>query len=346
MPTEFILELQKMQEPVWRVIEKYLPLKDPLGHYRMIRDYPERKGKYLRPSLVIWSCQAHGGSIEQALLTAAAMQVSEDWLLIHDDFEDHSLERRSTKEEYRPTLCVKHGDELAVNAGDALHIIMWKILGDTVRQIGPEGGWKIYDKMNEILLTTTEGQFLELDWIRNSRLSVSEEEYYEMVHRKAGCYTLIGPLQFGALAAGIDSEAEHRLIEEWAKPLGRAFQIQDDVMNLIEESEIQGKEKAGDILEGKRSLPLIRLVQEAQEKEMEEIVRIYSKKREEKTDEEKNFILDLMQKKGCIEYARQEGRKYAGEARVLFEQNTRNLPATGAKEHLSRMIDFIVERNR
>jgi len=135
--------LFEKRDEVWPVIKKYLdslvdfpdfcqiPAKYSSMaelHQKMVADYPERKGKYLRPSLVLLTALAMGFPEEKALLTAAAMQTSEDWILNHDDIEDDSLQRRG-----KPALHKIYSKELAINAGDGLHILMWKMLLDNLK---------------------------------------------------------------------------------------------------------------------------------------------------------------------------------------------------------------------
>ena len=340
-----VKELERLKPLVWEKIQEYLPCKEPKEHYAMIREYPMRQGKYFRPALVLLSAEMFGGDIEKALLTAAAMQTSEDWCLIHDDFEDASEERRSTQNEYKPALHRIFGNELAVNAGDALHVIMWKMLGDNVRLLGNKTGWKVYDKFVDILMKTTEGQYLELSWIRNNRVSLTEKEYYRMIYAKAGYYTVTGPLQLGALVAGAP-DSEVRKIAEWGVPFGCAFQIWDDVMNLTVESKVQGKEMAGDILEGKRTLALIDLLEKCTLTEKAYITAIYSKSRELKTEQDKNSVLNLMRKYGSIKYCKEKAREYSRTAKKIFDKNSSHLLNSRAKRIVREGIDYVVKRQR
>jgi len=340
-----LAEITKLKPAIWKKIQEYLPNKEPKEHYAMVREYPLRQGKYLRPGLVLLSAKMFGINHQKVFLTAAAMQVSEEWILIHDDFEDHSLERRSTKTEYCPALHIMHGDELAINAGDTLHVIMWKMLGDNVRLLGDKIGFKIYEKMNSTILSTLEGQFLELNWIRKNTIEISEQEYLKMIDIKAGAYTIIAPLQLGAIVAG-QSDKELEKIKEWGIPFGRAFQIWDDVMNLTVKSEKQGKETAGDILEGKRTLILIHLLGKCSLVEKKKIIKIYAKKRQQKTEIEKNYVLNLMKEYGSIEYAKKIALDCAEKSKAIFDQNTAYLPNTKAKKIIRATIDFVVNRDR
>lgn len=344
MEDNFILELERLKKPVWRVLQRYLPNAEPSQHYQMVRDYPSRQGKYLRPGLLLLSTEMLGGSQENALLLAAAIQASEEWLLIHDDVEDHSLYRRSTPAQPRPTLHVLHGEELAVNAGDALHIIMWRIVGDAVEKMKSEVGWKIFQKFNDILLTTTEGQFLDLSWVRNKVIKVSPKDYLKMVSKKCGYYTIVGPLQLGAMAAGHSSSKILNSMAKWGIPLGYAFQIRDDLNNLTQDSEVMGKEQGGDILEGKRTLLLIYLLEKCTKEESEYVRAIYRKERPEKTNSEKDYVLQLMARYGSFEHATKAIKSYCRVADREFRNFGRTLPKSKARETLRSAIDFIGSR--
>ena len=91
--------------------------------YRLIRDYPERGGKGLRGLLVLLSTGAHGADWRRGLEVAAALELFQNWVLIHDDIEDDSEERRGA-----PALHKQVGMPVALNVGDALHVYMWQKL--------------------------------------------------------------------------------------------------------------------------------------------------------------------------------------------------------------------------
>lgn len=339
MEIDFIEKINKLKPPVWEIIKNYLPNKFPAKHYKMVRDYPLRQGKYLRAGLILLACKMYGGEEKNARLTAAAMQLSEDWLLIHDDFEDQSEMRR-----HKPTLNRLFGNELAVNAGDALHIIMWKALGDNIKNLDPATGWKIYKKMYDILLTTVEGQFMELDWIKQKRITIAEKEYYQMIYRKAGYYTITGPLQLGAIIAGVD-DLELKKIEKWGVRFGCAFQIWDDVMNITVNTRYQGKKIGEDIYEGKRTLMLIHLLNHCLPDEKKNIKEIYYKERPNKTSDEVQYIINLMKEYGSLDYAKRTAGIFAARAEKIFNLQTRNIKDQSAKEIIRAGIRFVANRD-
>ena len=312
------------------------PMKFGLGnHWKMLVDYPERGGKYIRPGLLLLSCRASGGDVAKAMTTAAAMEISEDWLLIHDDFEDKSLERRGT-----PTLHIKYGEELAINAGDHLHLMMWKILLSNHNVFESHKACHIAEKMVDFLQTTCEGQYLELEWTRSGRI-VSEEEYYGMVDRKTGWYTVIGPLQLGALIA--ENTAALKPIEEFGRNLGRAFQIHDDWLNVF--SAKTGKELGGDILEGKRTLLLIHLVEQLEKagdaKNLAYVRKLFSISREKKSQKDVDKIIALYEKHGCKGWVRSQAKRFADDALAGIDE----IPYSGeGKMILKDAVQFIVNR--
>ena len=339
----FLEYLAKNRDAIKNEIFSFLPSEKEIAskkygldnHWRMVIDYPERGGKYVRPGLLLLSCEASGGNLQSALRTAAAMEVSEDWLLIHDDFEDKSLERRGS-----PALQILHGDELAVNAGDHLHLIMWRILLANHDTLGCELSCRIADSMEGFLQTTCEGQFLELNWTQSGNI-VSEEEYYEMVDRKTGWYTIIGPLQLGAIIAG--NEAALEPLIEFGHNLGRAFQIHDDWLNVF--SLKTGKELGGDILEGKRTLLLIHLVESlkaAGDSENLEYVRnVFRMAREEKGKADVERVISLYNEHGCREWVREHTLHYADKALACLN----DIPfSDDGKAILRDGVEFIVNR--
>jgi geranylgeranyl pyrophosphate synthase len=210
--------------PQFRVPQKYQS--DLTYFWKTVREYPRRRGKYLRPTLVLLTCEAMGKNIMEAIKTAAAMQVSEDWLLIHDDFEDKSLIRRG-----KPTLHEIYGNELAVNAGDALQIIMWKIVNDI-------GSKKIADEFYRMLLRTTVGQGIEQRW-SNNRKTLSDDDYFLIADSKSAYYSIAGPMRLGAILSGATASQIDK-ITEFGRHLGRCFQLIDDILDIKQDKE-EGK---------------------------------------------------------------------------------------------------------
>lgn len=316
---------------------KHIPDREPHLHYKMMRDYPSRGGKGLRPGLCILTCEAYGGSVEDALLSATALEMFHNWVLIHDDIEDYSDERRG-----KPCLHKIYGIPLAINAGDALHIKMWEVLLKNREKLGDEKTLRIIEEFVKMINETTEGQTLELSWVENKNWDVSEEDYYTMIIKKTSWYTCITPMRVGGIIADAPEEHLKNMID-FGLAMGKAFQIQDDVLNLVAEEQKYGKEIAGDIWEGKRTLILIHLLKNCTSEERKRIIEIMNKPRDKKTKGEVIEILDLMKRYGSIEYAKKEALKHAQKAGELFEQ-LKGMKDDKARKEIKAIIDFVIER--
>lgn len=304
-----------------------------IKHYEMLYDYPNRGGKYIRPSLLLLTTMACGGRILDAIKSAAAMEVSEDWILIHDDFQDKSLQRRG-----KPALHIIYGNELAVNAGDALHIMMWRILLENSKLHSPEITYQLFYEMNDFLNITCEGQYLELNYVKNN-MHISAEQYFEIIDRKTSWYTIIGPMRLGAIHAGANQDIMYGLVK-FGLPLGRAFQIHDDWLNIF--SKKTGKELGGDILEGKRTLLLIHLLDQCTQDEAVRIKEIYKLDRDKKNEEMLQYLIDLMNKYNIKDWIRTQVENYASESKIELAK-INGLTEEG-REILEDAVELIINR--
>lgn len=306
--------------------------------YEMMRDYPSRSGKGLRPGLLMIFNRAFGGSDEKALNTAAALELFQNWIVIHDDVEDRSDLRRGL-----PTLHVKHGVPLAINAGDALAGKMWELVSRNKEILGVDKTMMIFDEFLKMYAETTAGQHIELSWERNRRWDVSEDDYFNMCRRKTAWYTCITPIWIGCIIADAPSSL-HDSAVRLGLELGVAFQIQDDVLNLIGDKEKYGKEIGGDILEGKRTLVLIDLLSKCADGEKRFIIDFLAKNREDKEESAVEEILGLMHRYRSINYSIEISQQLAKNAREIFISSFDRSIDQKWKSVILDLIDFIVER--
>jgi len=294
------------------ILEELLPESSPVAEvdllYRMMREYPSRPAKGMRPFLCVTACRAAGGDGKDALLTAACIELFQNWILIHDDIEDSSELRRGG-----PTLHRKYGEPLALNAGDALHARMWGSLSLNREILGPEKTIRVMEEFSRMVDKTTEGQHMELEWVAHKRWDLKESDYYEMCTKKTSWYTVAGPCRLGAIVAGASEELLEKL-KEFGLRLGVAFQIQDDALNLVANQKKYGKEKSDDILEGKRTLILLHLLGSVGPDEKIKLVSIMNKDRTDKTPADVSYVLSLIEKHDAVGYARKRAVELMKEA--------------------------------
>jgi len=298
------------------ILDEILPSSSPVPEvdllYRMIRDYPSRPAKGMRPFLCITACRAAGGSEDHALLTAACIELFQHWILIHDDIEDASELRRGS-----PSLHKKYNEALALNAGDALHARMWGALLSNEKDLGTQKTIGIMDEFSRMVNETTEGQHMELGWVSAKRWDLAEDDYYTMCTKKTSWYTVASPCRLGAIVAGAGDDVLGPL-KDFGLKLGVAFQIQDDTLNLVGDEKKYGKAKSDDILEGKRTLILLRLISQAGTEERKKLVAIMNKPRREKTQADVDYVLSRMKDTGAFAYARERAVALMTEATSIL----------------------------
>lgn len=267
--------LSECRDLVIEEIDRYIP---PLrggeaSFYGMMRDYPLRRAKALRPALCIAACRALGGPMEAVLPTAAALELYHNAFLIHDDVEDGSWVRRD-----EPTLHIKHGVPIAVNVGDGMLALALEPLLENTRLLGLGKALRVLSLVARMARESAEGQAMELSWVRERRWDLEDRDYIRMVHKKTSYYSFITPMLVGGVAAGVPAAVQAALFRLGAL-MGSAFQIQDDALNLVAEPRAYGKEIGGDLWEGKHTLMLLHMMRCASPEEREIARHILSKDR-------------------------------------------------------------------
>ena len=297
--------------------------------YRMMRDYPERGGKGIRSELLLMTGDAFGANRERALWLAAAVELFQNWVLIHDDIEDDSEERRG-----RPALHREHGIPLAINAGDALHVYMW----GAVFQANVPGA---NEEVLRMIHRTAEGQHVDLTWVAQQRWDVTTSDYLDMVRLKTGYYTVVSPLRLGLLAA--DLTPDERL-EEAGLKLGAAFQIRDDVLNLIADSRQYGKEIAGDLLEGKRTLLVLRWLEQASAGQRSVFLNEMARTRAEKDPRVIAQILEWILQSDAVEYAMHVAHEHARQGLQIVRSVLAQAPDEQSARSIVRLLEQLATR--
>lgn len=319
-------------------LKNFIPSQHPQRHlYDLLADYPQRGGKMMRPSICIATARAFGARTEDALNTAVAIELLHNALLIHDDIEDESEERRGS-----PALHILHGIPLAINAGDTLSLLSLRPLIENTTRFGPRLTLRILEETEYMARKSAEGQAMELGWRRDNTLDVDESDYLVMVLNKTCWLAAIYPSRVGAMIGTRDNISLEPFIR-FGFFVGAAFQIQDDLLNLVADDKY-GKELNGDIWEGKRTLMLIRLLKLATEVEHRKIIEIMSLNRADKTEEQVAWVRELMDRYDCIDYTRQFAHGLAGAALHEFSKIYDKVPDSRDKDFLEGMVTWVFER--
>lgn len=341
---DFLRQLSAYGDMARATLLSRIPIDGPQAAlYQPMRDYIATSGKGLRPALLLSSCKAFGGDVDKAMTSAAVIELLHNAFLIHDDIEDISDFRRG-----RPCMHKRLGVPIAINTGDAMQALGLRLLRRNVDDLGPETAARVLDEFDHLLLESIEGQAIELGWIRDNALDVGPQDYLRMTLKKTCWYSFIHPVRIGALIARPQAVADGSLdldrFNSFGFFLGAAFQIQDDVLNLIGSQNKYGKEIGGDIYEGKRTLMLSRLAGLVPQSEAATLRSFLGKPRQARTETEVRWVQDQMQSFGCIRYAQDAAHGLLDAARKEFDQVFAGADPS-ERAFIASFMDYMVSRN-
>lgn len=321
-------------------IRHYIPDKEPRKYlYDLVQDYPCRGGKGFRPGLCIAAANAFGGTTQLALNSAIMLELLHNAFLIHDDVEDESFFRRN-----KPTMHEYTNRAIAVNVGDAMNALSLSPLLNNRKLLGPKLTLDIMLEVQHMVTESAEGQAMELGWRKDNVTHLTDDDYFRMILKKTCWYTCIHPLRIGALI-GTHGKINPDKFNRFGYFMGVAFQIQDDVLNLVAEEEKYGKEIGGDIIEGKRTLILIHLLQQCSKKEKETISQFLETPVKDRTMKTAAGIFKLMQQYGSVEYAKNTSKYMAGGALKEFYSIFSGLPDSKDKSLIENIILYMINRD-
>lgn len=275
-------------------------------------------GKMVRPLFCLLSCEACGGKISQALSAACSMELIHNFSLVHDDIEDASLERH-----HRPTLWKVFGIAPAINAGDVLFTMGYQSLINPIstKSLPGEHILEVLRILTQACLELCEGQ--NMDLMLEKKLEVEVEKYFYMIqHKTAALFQ--ASTQIGALLGGADDFVIN-CFQNFGLKLGMAFQIQDDIIGIWGESERTGKPVSDDIMDKKKTLPVLFSLKEEKERGLKTLREIYSS--EKIQAEQVPFVVEILNKYEAKEYC-------LGKVDSFYKESLDFLKETGFNSHV------------
>ncbi|MBD3663906.1 polyprenyl synthetase family protein [Sulfitobacter sp. TSTF-M16] len=320
---------------------EYLPKREPLDYlYAPLADYPTRGGKMMRPSLCIATASAFGTPPKEAAKAAAAIEMLHNALLIHDDIEDESDERRGQQ-----TLHKLHGTPIALNAGDALAMMSIKPMLDKAKELGPHLAMHILSDWERMARESAEGQAMELGWRANPAKVVTRNDYLEMVLKKTCWLAAIFPCRIGAtLGTSNKGLIAPDAFIRFGFFFGAAFQIHDDVLNL-KGDKVYGKESCGDLWEAKRTLMLIDVAERLKGDDKKRYDAFMMQSRDDRSEADVAWLLDAMNEVGAIDRAFQYSQSLASAAIHEFSRAFKDIPDTRDTVFIRDLITWTFRRD-
>ncbi len=347
--------LEKRKPLIDRILEKYIPRRmspeyiewafgKPRYSYDVetlnnslsdpIWDFLDRGGKRWRPALFLLISEALGADIEKIKNLLVIPESIHNGTIMVDDVEDCGELRRG-----KPCTHIKYGTDIAINTGNYLYFIPLLSVRDSMNVLTKEQAVRIYEAYIQEMINVSAGQAMDIWWHKGNSFP-TEEHYLQMCAYKTGTLARLSA-RLAAIASGRDEETEKRL-GAFAESIGVAFQIQDDVLDVIssgKEREAFGKSFGNDIKEGKRTLMVIHCLNHAKKEDTETLLDILNSH----TSDPKRIkeAISLLHKTGSVEYAKSKAREIVLRSWKDVEST---LPDSEAKRTLKSFADFLIER--
>jgi geranylgeranyl diphosphate synthase type II len=294
--------------------------------YDPIRYILKSGGKRVRPVLLLLSCEVVGANIREALDAAAAIEVLHTFTLVHDDIMDEAETRRG-----RPTIHTTWDSNVAILSGDQMVALAFRSLLRTksvpVKHIAQE--------LTRAFIEVCEGQGYDKEF--EERTDVSVEEYLRMVEKKTA--VMISTATAIGAMVGRGARREVIALRRFGRFLGIAFQIQDDMLDIVGDESEFGKKIGGDLKQGKKTYPILRALESVRGRDRELIRRVMQRK--VRTKRQIRDVRRMMESHGAIDDTRELVRLNTRRAQAALGP----LRACRAKEMLHWLADELLVRS-
>ena len=291
--------------------------------YQVANHILERKGKRLRPALVYLSAKANGGKSEKLTQAALAIELLHTATLLHDDVVDQSQTRRGQR-----TVNLRWGNLVSVLMGDYLFAKAFKIMMAT-------GSFPLLQAISQATERVSLGELLQVQACFNYGLD--EKSYLDIISEKTASLFSVS-CESGVILSN-DNYDHKKNLKSYGENFGIAFQITDDLLDLIGKKEKTGKELGNDLKEGKITLPLIHAFKRSSQKAKKEVIRLI----ENDFDNDGFFkILNFVQNQGGVDYAKCKAKKFGQRALDFIS----DLKGSEYKDSLGELVDFMVNRDK
>lgn len=317
--------LEKHKSTINRIVIEDLKKRKPKSLYNPLIYFFNSGGKRLRAILLLLCSNAIKKDPPfEPINQAIAIELLHNFTLIHDDIMDNSVKRHN-----KLTLHKKYDISTAILAGDALLALAYEFLNRDLNH----NSRKIFEEFTHALTVVCEGQALDKEF--ETKNSVSIDEYFDMISRKTGAL-IKSTCKIGAMTQTSNETLIHKL-GEFGEAIGIAFQIQDDLLDVIGDEKTFGKKKGSDLIEGKKTFLLIKALKMARGKNLEKIKKLI-KNKGIKPENVKEYI-GIYYNLGVIELARNEINRFQERANSILEELRNEIDIENLKLFLSLVIN-------
>ena len=313
-------DLEKVDQEFARHVQSQVDLIPQIGNY--IRT---SGGKRIRPAVLLMASRLSGYQGDRAVLYAAVVEFIHTATLVHDDIIDDADVRRG-----RLAVHSRWGNDITVLLGDYLYIksMALALTHDTL---------DVVRVLCDVTLKMIEGELYQLT--KNGDAAISEEEHFDIIRRKTA-YLFGGCAEIGGMLGKVGTDRDHAL-REYGFNLGIAFQLVDDLLDFTGDARTVGKPVGGDLREGKVTLPLIHMLQQAPHGGAAVIVRdVIATKHV--TPEQWTELLRQLKEHASIDYAYRRAIEFAERAKKPLYA----FPPSSERDALIAQPDYVLSRDR
>ena len=289
----------------------------------------EGGGKRLRATLPWLVAKAVGDSHSGLLDVGAAIEIIHNFTLVHDDIMDDDDIRRG-----RPAVHVEYDLPTAINAGDAMLAIAFEAMA-VAEGIEPELLPFLVKRIGRMVRKCSEGQQLDIEF--EDRGFVTEDEYITMIHGKTAAMFLTCA-EVGSHLAGADSDTIE-CMHDWGLAVGLCFQLMDDLIDVLSDSDTLGKPSGSDVAQGKRTLMVIHALDQPPSNSKDDLMAVLGKG-DDVSAEQVLLAHKALEDLGSIDYARSKAESYHRKAHDCLDR----LPDSPAMRALRELTDYQLKR--
>jgi geranylgeranyl diphosphate synthase type II len=302
---------------------------NPATLYNPLKYLLSTGGKRIRPMLVLISCEAAGGKMEDALYASVAMELLHNFTLVHDDIMDNADTRRG-----RETIHKKWNENVAILSGD--HLIGMAYMELLKTKSGKLD--EIVKAFTDGILEVCEGQSFDKEF--ELRKDVTIGEYIMMISKKTAKMLETSAVVGALIGNGSNEQVSN--IRNYASNIGLAFQILDDMLDISSTEEELGKKIGGDLVEGKKTFLLLKALELVNEKnDLRLIEDIIGNNGLENNEVKIAEIKNIYRKYGIFDFAKKEIEKYTNEA----DKYLNTFPDGDRKERLKWFSNMLMSRS-
>ncbi len=316
-------EVEKIDKKLSKLLEK----REPKSLYEPCSYILQSGGKHLRAYLVLLSTKAVGGKFSQAYNAALSAEILHSFTLVHDDIMDSAEKRRG-----RTTLHIKYDISTAILAGDSLIAVAYKSLLKDCKT----NTTTILNTFNESVIDVCEGQSLDKEF--EIRKDVKIIEYTNMINKKTAA--LIQMCCSIGAQIGNGNKTEIKALENYGKNLGLAFQLKDDLLDIIGDVKDFGKNVGGDLVEGKKTFLFLKALELAKGDDKKELLKVVANNGIRKN--QINKYKKLYKKLNILAITEQEIDRYTD----LSIKSLKGISNIDVRNNLIWLANSLINRNK